>query len=172
MHSNRPTGLVILFASLLSWTSAPWDQPAPDPVSDGVGATFGEFRVDETGNASYTMPIYAPPGTAGVAPKLALVYNSGGGNGWLGKGWSVSGLSSITRCRRTREAGDFFDGSTPVDGNSRPVAHTNQDVFCLDGARLLLVAGTYGANNAEYRLELDPFTKITSIGGDNSGTGA
>jgi len=85
---------------LLVSVSAGAQAPARDGVSDGVGATFGEFRVDETGNASYQIPIYAPPGTAGVAPKIALVYNSGGGNGWIGKGWSISGLSAVTRCRK------------------------------------------------------------------------
>jgi hypothetical protein len=175
MHARQgrriAAGAAWAFALVLqAVTGSVGAQPARDAVSDSVGATFGEFRVDETGNASYTIPIYAPPGTAGVAPKIALTYNSGWGNGWIGRGWSLSGLSSITRCRKTREAGDFIDGGTPVDGNSRPVSYSNQDAFCLDGARLLLVSGAaYGADGAEYRLETDPFTKITSVGGNNGG---
>jgi len=42
------------------------------------------------------------------------------------------------------------------------------DVFCLDGQRPLLVSGSYGADGSEYRPELDPFTRITAIGGNNS----
>ena len=141
---------------------------AQDAASDSVGATVGQFDVDHSGNATYSIPIYAPPGTAGVSPKLSIIYNSGGATGTMGRGFSISGFSSITRCRKTREAGDFFDGGgNPVDGNSSPVSYTNADVFCLDGQRMLLKANTYGANGAEYRLELDPFTKIKSYGGDN-----
>lgn len=47
--------------------------------------------------------------------------------------------------------------------------YSNLDAFCLDGARLLLASGTYGADGAEYRLELDPFTRIASVGGNNGG---
>ena len=148
---------------------APLAQPARDALSDSVGATHGEFRVDESGALSYTIPIYTVPGTAGVEPKVALVYNSNGGVGPLGKGWSIGGLSSINRCRKTREAGDFIVNDVPVDGNPKPVSYSADDAFCLDGQRLLLVAGTYGAPGSEYRLELDPFTKVTANGGDNGG---
>jgi RHS repeat-associated protein len=167
---GRAIRFALVAASFVFATDVLAQVPALDADSDSVGATFGEFRVDETGNANYSIPIFAPPGTAGVAPKIALNYNSGGGNGWVGKGWSLSGFSAITRCRKTREAGDFFSGQTPVDGNSKPVTYSNQDVFCLDGSRLLLVAGTYGASGAEYRLELDPYTKVVSNAGNNTAT--
>ncbi|MEM7098429.1 MAG: FG-GAP-like repeat-containing protein [Pseudomonadota bacterium] len=37
--------------------------------------------------------------------------------------------------------------------------------FCLDGRRLVLVAGTYGSNASEYRTEIDTFTRIEAVGG-------
>ena len=46
---------------------------------------------------SYTIPITLAAGTAGVAPQLSLVYNSQGGNGLVGKGWTLSGLGIINR---------------------------------------------------------------------------
>ncbi len=172
MHSIQGWKACLLVAvAVLGFGKVAAQTPARDAISDSVGATFGEFRVDESGNASYSIPIYAPPGTAGVVPRMSLAYNSGGGIGPLGKGWSISGQSAISRCRKTREAGDFTDGQgNPIDGNSQPVSYTNADVFCLDGQRMLLVSGTYGAAGAEYRLELDPFTQIFSVGGNNGST--
>ena len=41
---------------------------SPDPLSDSVSATAGEFRVDESGAATYSVPIYAVPGTTGWRP--------------------------------------------------------------------------------------------------------
>ncbi len=110
---------------------------APDSTSDRVGAIAGSFRVDESGAATYSIPLFTPPGTAGVVPQVALAYSSQGGDGPLGRGWSISGLSSITRCRATREAGDFIVSGKPVDGNPRPVDFGSTDRFCLDGKRLI-----------------------------------
>ncbi|WP_202844157.1 toxin TcdB middle/N-terminal domain-containing protein [Luteimonas saliphila] len=110
---------------------------APDVESDKVSAIAAEFRVDESGAATYSIPIYTVPGTAGVAPKLSLNYSSQGGYGPLGKGWSIGGLSSITRCRATREAGDFISGGAPTDGNPQPINFSTSDKYCLDGQRLI-----------------------------------
>ncbi|HEX8949877.1 MAG TPA: SpvB/TcaC N-terminal domain-containing protein, partial [Dissulfurispiraceae bacterium] len=49
-----------------------------------------------SGAASMSIPIVAPPGRGGIAPNLALVYNSYKGNGWVGVGWTLS-LGEIQR---------------------------------------------------------------------------
>jgi RHS repeat-associated protein len=121
--------------------------------------------VDERGSANYSIPIFVPPGTAGVQPSVALNYSSNADAGPIGKGWSISGVSSIGRCKQTREAGDFIVNGKPVDGDPLPVSLSATDRFCLDGQRLILVNGTYGSPDAEYRLELDRFTRIYSRGG-------
>ena len=41
-----------------------------------AGDTKADFRVDESGQASVSIPLFAPAGTAGVAPQLSLNYNS------------------------------------------------------------------------------------------------
>ena len=141
--------------------------PATDSVSDRVGATLAQFRVDEAGNAAYSIPIQTPPGTAGMAPKLALNYNSRLGNGVMGPGWAISGGSQISRCRQTRENGDVI-GATTTDSTA-PVNFTPSDRFCLDGVRLLLTSmGVYGANGTSYSPENDPTTKVTAYSSNTS----
>lgn len=139
--------------------------PAADPTSDAVGTVAGTFRVDEAGQATYRVPIAVTPGVAGVAPHLALVYSSQAGDGPAGYGWSVSGSSQIGRCRRTFEQGDTLEAGNFLGPE---VGFSADDVFCLDGQRLFLEAGVYGAAGSEYRAELDPFTRITALGGNNS----
>jgi RHS repeat-associated protein len=122
--------------------------PALDTSSDLVGAVAGTFRVDESGNANYSIPLVVSPGSGGFSPKLALTYNSGGGMGYLGTGFSLEGLSAITPCRPTKEHGD----------TDKPTAVAS--VFCLDGQRLLLQSGTDRTLNATYRTELESFQKV------------
>ncbi len=53
--------------------------------------------VEHDGSYSTSKPIVLPDGTNDVQPSLSLNYNSNGGNGPLGVGWSLGGLPSITR---------------------------------------------------------------------------
>lgn len=41
------------------------------------------------GDAALGYPLDLPPGRRGLGPQLALRYDSGSGNGWLGMGWSL-----------------------------------------------------------------------------------
>lgn len=119
-----------------------------------VGRIPAEFSVSPGGAATYRIPIQVPPGIAGMAPKLAMVYNSQAGNGIIGMGWGLDGLSSITRCPKTMA----------TDGARGVVTHTPEDRFCMDGQRLINVAGSYGAAGSEYRTEIESFSKIIAIG--------
>jgi len=49
-----------------------------------------------------------------------------------------------------------------TDGNTGGVDITYNDRYCLDGQRLILVSGTYGYANSEYRTERDTLTKIVA----------
>ena len=127
-------------------------------TASGMATPVG-FNVTETGAATFNIPIAVPPGTAGIAPSLSLNYNSQGGNGMLGMGWSLGGLSAIYRCGRTLIQDGVKDG----------VNYNSNDKYCLDGQRLVAVSGAYGANGTEYRTERESFTKVISYGTAGSG---
>jgi RHS repeat-associated protein len=110
----------------------------------------GAFGVTPDGAATYTLPLWVPVGRRGIQPELELQYHSRAGNGTLGVGWSLSGISQITRSRKTI-ADDGVEGQIRFD---------KTDPFTLDGERLVLVSGTHGVDGAEYRTKRDTFTKI------------
>ena len=83
-------------------------------------------------------------------------YSSQGGNGPLGFGFSLSGLSAISRTGAT-VAQDGFKGGIAFNANDR---------FALYGQRLIAIAGADGADGTEYRLEFDPTSGIRSSGGE------
>ncbi len=125
-----------------------------------AGVTPGAIAVDESGSANYSIPISVPPGVAGMAPSLSLIYGSRGDNGILGVGWSLGGLSVIHRCGKTIAQDDEIDG----------VDYSADDRFCLDGQRLVATdGGVYGADGTTYSTELASFSKIVSYG--TAGTG-
>jgi RHS repeat-associated protein len=123
------------------------------------GYTPVNASVSETGAANITLPIAVPPGTGGMQPQLAITYSSQGGNGLLGVGFSIAGLSAITRAPPTQYH-DGFKGGIALGPNDR---------FALDGQRLVLAAGTWGGNGSEYRPEQESFSKITSHGNTMAG---
>ncbi len=112
-----------------------------------------------SGAASYQKPIEIPPGAAGTQPQLGLSHNSQSGNGLLGSGWSLGGLSVIHRCPQT----------LVQDGHIHGVDFTSVDRFCLDGKWLLNIKGIYGADDSEYRTEIDSFTKVPAHGNQAGG---
>jgi RHS repeat-associated protein len=133
---------------------------APAHATDLVGATAGELGVSPAGSASYSIPVAVLPGTTGLQPKITLQYDSLGGNGPAGMGWSIGGLATITRCPTSLSVDGTAAGSPGVD----PVDYDGNDKLCLNGQRLVPVVGAYGAANTEYRTYQDEFSKILSIG--------
>jgi hypothetical protein len=124
------------------------------------GALPGELRITNDGKANYTLPLREPIGIAGMQPNLSLRYNGSRFNGYLGAGWSLNGISSIARCPPT----------VGQNGVSAPIEDTANDRFCLDGLQLVAISGTYGGDGAEYRTEIDTFTKVISRGSPFSGS--
>lgn len=124
-----------------------------------VGSTPGAGNASASGAASYSIPISVPPGTNNVAPSVSIEYNSLGGSGIAGMGWNISGLSAISRVARNV----YFDGA------SGPVELSGNDRFALDGSRLIVKTGTYGAASSTYGTETENFATVTAIGTSGGG---
>jgi RHS repeat-associated protein len=133
-------------------------------AADLVATLPGEFSVDNKGSANYSIPVSIPPGRQGLQPKLSLNYSSGGGNGPLGVGFSLStGFpQSITRGRSILAR----------DGETRGVTFDNtKDKLYLDGKRLICTSAPgvpYGAPGSTYRTEVDSFVSITTTGSNGN----
>ena len=126
--------------------------PLPLPRGDTVraGTLPGAFSVSSTGEAHYTLPLVVPPGRAGMEPTLSLTYDSAAGDGVLGMGFALTGLSAITRCPRTMAQDQVI----------RAVRDDEDDAFCLDGKRLISTGGPPEAR--EYRTFPDTFTRVVA----------
>lgn len=120
-------------------------------------APSGKFEVTSSGAAQFTAPIKVTPGTAGLQPELAFVYNSQRKADWQGPNWTLSGVSMITRCPKTMAQ----------DGVREDYKFLYSDAYCLDGQRLIPVSGVNGRDGTEYRLESDNITRVTSLGRTN-----
>jgi hypothetical protein len=123
-----------------------------------VGTIGGSFDVTLSGTSTYTIPIRLAPGAAGTEPKLALTYDSQSPSGSLGAGWSITGISAITRGPKTR----FADGV--VEG----VDLSDNDALYLDGQRLIPIAkaGSGAGQKIEFRKEIDDQSQIIQLGAD------
>jgi RHS repeat-associated protein len=126
----------------------------PINTSYPVGSINGTSSVGPTGAAIYSIPIDIPPGRNGMKPNLSLIYNSQRGDGLLGLGWALSGLSAITRV-----PSDFYH-----DGFIDVVDFDSNDKFALDGQRLISIGGD------QYRTENESFSKITLYGSSTNPT--
>lgn len=121
-----------------------------------VGVLNGEGGV-AGGTSSYQIPITVPPGRKGIQPTVSLAYSSSGNDGVVGVGWSLNAGQAIHRCGAT----------VAQDGIAASVNYDSRDRLCLNGERLVIVSGAYGANGAEYRTEIDRFARIKQSGSIN-----
>lgn len=132
------------------------------PVAFGAaGSTPGTFAVSASGASTYSIPIFAPRGPNGLQPSISLVYNSQTGDGIMGVGWTLAGLSTIYRCNLTYAQ----------DPSAAPVTLSSGDGYCLDGQRLRLTSAssTYGQAGSTYQTEIANFATVTAYGTQGNG---
>ncbi len=133
-----------------------------DPGRTGpVGTTADVLTVDKSGAANYSIPFYIVPGTAGMQPSASLNYSSHSSGNIAGYGWTLSGLSVITRGPKTRV----------VDGTVSGVDFSYNDEYYLDGQRLIYIGGggEHGTDGAEYRAEFEGFSRVVAVGSAGEG---
>jgi Salmonella virulence plasmid 65kDa B protein len=152
------------FVAALSAISIATTSAQPGNQKTAPGAIEGKIDVTLSGSASYSIPVRIPPGTAGTEPKIALVYDSQSSPSPLGAGWSISGLSKITRGPKNLR----------TDGLIQGVYFDANDALYLDGQRLITTSPgcTAAGSKVKFVKEADDQTIIsgTCLGPDGFGS--
>lgn len=128
-------------------------------ISKAVGSIPFTSSVSPNGAYNIDILINVPKGPNGCEPILSLYYSSQSGYGFAGYGFSISGMSSITRGIKNIE----------FDGKSKGIEFSDDDAYYIDGKRFILKSGIEGQNDAVYTPEGDPFTEVKFRSSDNSG---
>ena len=113
-----------------------------------------DFSVSPSGALTYQVPFEVPSHVLSHFPNLGLAFNSQAGDAIAGWGWSISGLSTITRAPATQ----YHDGFIAA------VDFTETDRFTIDGQRLILKSGIYGKAGSTYETESYSNLKIEAKG--------
>ncbi|MDX1996225.1 MAG: FG-GAP-like repeat-containing protein, partial [Thermoanaerobaculia bacterium] len=161
--SNAPPAAVAapaasaLVSSPIAASTTTSTQPTAQPGSDSpinLRPYLGTENVaNHSGAFTYSVPLEVPPDPFGLLPELALGYESQVGNGPVGLGWGIKGLSVIANCPRT-----------PADVEFGPLAYDGTDPLCLDGSRLVLVSGHQGADGSMYRTASETWLRAQAMG--------
>jgi hypothetical protein len=102
--------------------------PVPPPANThAVGEIPVQADVNATGATMYHVSIDVVAGVNGFQPNISINYNSMGGNSVLGVGWSIGGLSAISRANSNM----YYNNTTKAP------TFSNTDAFVLDGMRLI-----------------------------------
>lgn len=118
---------VYVHAQTISMDKTPYPEQYMGGTIGLVGTIGGEFQVSPSGAAQYDVTFDLPEGAGGFSPEIGIAYDSRRGDGVLGHGFYLKGLSMITRTRS-----DLYH-----DGSVSGVSMTDADHFALDGMRLL-----------------------------------
>ena len=137
-----------IFAAATAAAAAASQLVATRADASTIAGTLNEAaQVDANGGMSFGIPLPTPPGIGGMQPDLTLAYSSQQSNGMVGVGWSTGGLPSIERTKRIRA----------IDGVNGTIAYDQNDRFALQGRRLIVSSGQYGADGSTYRTRRDVY---------------
>ena len=141
------------FYNTLDDHGLPYNTPPDHDISGRLGFYPMDFRVNDCGAATISMPLEFPEGINGMTPHLSLEYNSQAGNGIMGLGWSLGGMSKISRVPYTFLHND----------QNHSVTFTNEDQLSLDGN--ILKKGIYQDAECYYPEIYDYSVVIPQNGG-------
>lgn len=110
------------------------------------------------GALSYSLTLTTPPATNGIGPDLKIAYSSNARNGLLGVGFSLQGLSSISRC----------GAQITSDGFKGGVTYTSTDRYCFNG-ELLVQYATDTNQNPQFRTQTESWKRFTALGNCGGG---
>ncbi len=142
-------------------------------ASSKVGSLDGSLRVGESGAVNFSVGFVTAPGKGGLVPEMGLAYSGDTSLGVAGIGFNLTGLSAVSRCRKTIEAGDGPGPHPQVNFDT----NASNDAFCLDGQRLLQVAtGTQSIDGTsypytEFRTEIETFQRVRAYASPAAATG-
>ncbi|WP_407966988.1 SpvB/TcaC N-terminal domain-containing protein, partial [Acinetobacter baumannii] len=130
-----------------------------------AGSMTGQADVDSSGGLNYSIPISLPNSLHNFIPNLSLDYSGHKQEGSLGVGWSIGGLSVISRCQGIDNEVARKKTTTEIVNYEMSLLGANTKAFefsdfCLDGKRLILTNGQTIAQ-PEFRLENDDFSRVT-----------
>lgn len=145
---------------LSGWSVQALESAAGATATEAAGTSPLDIFVGARGAARVSIPLRTPLVDGGITLPLSLEYDAarGGDQGRSGLedvstyGWYLKGMSAIHRCA----VGEATSG-VPI--KEQPVSPIGEGL-CLDGERLILIAGTHLTPTAEYRPERDPDTRV------------
>jgi len=130
-----------------------------DPTQGvAFGKIGGTLNVNPIGSLLYQIPIEIPSGINNMQPNIQISYNSQAGNGIVGYGFNISGISSINRTRK-----NLFN-----DGKNDAIHLSETDNLEIDGIRLALISGSNLVSGAKYRTQEESYSDITFYNADGS----
>lgn len=113
----------------------------PDYSGYAVGEIPIEARISPSGARTYQIPITTAAGFK-LAPSIAIGYNSQAGKGWVGYGWDIQGISTISLTNKNVYYHGMARGASVEDKDA---------AFALDGTPL--VENANSATSSAYPLE-------------------
>ncbi|WXH30708.1 hypothetical protein WA016_04680 [Myxococcus stipitatus] len=133
----------------------------PDTILDtsasgkyAPGITPFTADVTPSGSASVALPLWVPPGRAGIQPSLAITYDSTGTDGLLGPGFNLAGLSQITLCPNSFARDGKLNALSFAHHPGPFTKDIYSRVYCLDGMRLV------GSGARSFKTEQDTYASI------------
>jgi|GEM_PF-201921 len=135
MNAKVQSGLTTEVAGTFlskTYINADWENLTMIDKGIDVGVIPITSSVSPTGAKNYNVPIDIVQGRAGFQPEISLSYNSQDGNGIVGVGWNIAGLSSIDRV----DQNSYYDNKCGI------IDFTTNDKFVLNGERLIQLSKT------------------------------